>query len=72
MSKEQVRYVLGTPLLTDIFHVDRWDYVYTRDPRDGTREQRHLAVYFDGGRLARVDGDIVAAGSAPANEERRK
>jgi outer membrane protein assembly factor BamE len=72
MSKEQVRFVLGTPLLTDVFHPDRWDYVYTRDPRDGTKEQRRLAVYFNDGRLVRVDGDIVAAGSAPANEGRGK
>jgi len=72
MSKEQVRFVLGTPLLIDIFHADRWDYVYTRDPRDGTKEQRRLAVFFDAGRLVRVDGDIVAAGSALGNGERGK
>jgi len=72
MSKEQVRFVLGTPLLTDIFHADRWDYIYYRDARKGTKEQRRLAVYFEAGRLARVDGDIVAAGSALAERERSK
>ena len=42
MTKEQVRFVLGTPLVTDIFHADRWDYVFYRESADGKREQRNL------------------------------
>ena len=61
MTKEQVRYVLGTPLVTDIFHADRWDYVYYRDTRRGPREERKIAILFESGRLARVVGDVVAA-----------
>ena len=61
MSKEQVRYVLGTPLVADIFHADRWDYVYYRDPRKGQREGRKIAVLFENGKLVRVLGDVVAA-----------
>ena len=61
MSKEQVRYVLGTPLVADIFHADRWDYVYYRDPRNGPREGRKIAVVFEDGKLVRVLGDVVAA-----------
>ena len=64
MSKEQVRFVLGTPLLTDIFHGDRWDYVYWREAPSGKREQRKLAVFFADGKLTRLDGDIAAAGGA--------
>jgi outer membrane protein assembly factor BamE len=61
MSREQVRGILGTPLLTDIFHADRWDYVYWRVDPEGKREQRKLAVHFNGdGKLARLDGDVVA------------
>jgi outer membrane protein assembly factor BamE len=60
MSKEQVRFVLGTPLLTDIFHAERWDYVYWRETPEGKREQRKLAVHFSDGRLARLDGDVVS------------
>lgn len=62
MSKEQVRFVLGTPLLTDIFHADRWDYVYWRETSQGKREQRRLAVYFSDGKLTRLDGDVASAG----------
>jgi outer membrane protein assembly factor BamE len=61
MSKEQVRYVLGTPLVADIFHADRWDYVYYREPRKGVREGRKIAVLFEDGKLVRVVGDVVAA-----------
>lgn len=63
MSKEQVRLALGTPLLTDIFHADRWDYVYLREKAGAKREQRKLTVFFEDGRLTRVDGDVVAAGA---------
>ena len=62
MSKEQVRFILGTPLLTDVFHAERWDYVYYLDRRGKPREQRRLVVHFQDGRLARLDGDVVAAG----------
>ena len=61
MSKEQVRFVLGTPLITDIFHADRWDYVYWREDTGGKREQRKLAVFFGDGKLVRLDGDVVPA-----------
>jgi outer membrane protein assembly factor BamE len=66
MTKEQVRYVLGTPLVTDIFHADRWDYVFYREEKGGKREQRNLSVIFEKERLARVIGDLMPAeGAAP-------
>jgi outer membrane protein assembly factor BamE len=65
MSKEQVRFVLGTPLLTDIFHADRWDYVYRREKANSNVvEQRRIAVFFKDGKLARVEGDVTPAHSA--------
>jgi len=66
MSKDQVRFVLGTPLVTDIFHADRWDYVYYRDTQRGGREERKIAVVFENGKLARVLGDVLPA--APREE----
>ena len=62
MSKEQVRFILGTPMVNDIFHPDRWDYVFWRETSRGTREQRKLTVHFDKGQLARLDGDVVPSG----------
>jgi outer membrane protein assembly factor BamE len=63
MSKEQVRQMLGTPLLTDIFHADRWDYVFWREKPGTKREERRLTVFFEDGKVTRLDGDMVAAGS---------
>jgi outer membrane protein assembly factor BamE len=67
MTKDQVRFALGTPLLTDIFHGERWDYIYWREDAAGKREQRKVAVHFKDGKLERVDGDVVAA--APPQAE---
>lgn len=66
MSRDQVRFVLGTPLLTDTFHVDRWDYVYRFKPGHKEPQQRRLAVFFVDGKLAKVDGDVVPATGAAA------
>jgi len=59
MTRDQVRFVLGTPLLMDVFHADRWDYVYYREVPGGKREQRNLSVVFEKDKLARVLGDLV-------------
>lgn len=64
MTREQVRFVLGTPLVADIFHADRWDYVYFRDIAGKPREQRKLSVFFEDGKLARVAGDTMPATAA--------
>ncbi len=51
MTREQVREILGSPMLTDVFHADRWDYVFTIR-RQGTEPQaRKLAAFFDGDKL---------------------
>ena len=62
MSREQVRYLLGTPLVADIFHADRWDYVYWREAPDGKREERRVALFFSAdNRLERITGDVVSS-----------
>jgi len=65
-SREQVRFVLGTPLLTDAFHADRWDYVYRFQPGHGEVQQRRMSLYFADGKLARIEGDVVANPPATA------
>ena len=55
MSRVQVRDVLGSPLVTDVFHADRWDYVFTIK-RPGTQPQlRSVVALFEGDRLLRVE-----------------
>ena len=62
MTKDQVRFVLWTPLLTDVFHSDRWDYIYLFRPGNrGEPQKRQLTVFFEDGKLSRVAGDVVAA-----------
>lgn len=63
LTKDQVRFILGTPVLMDMFHANRWDYVY-RFQKGGasTVEMRKFSTFFDeSGRLARVSGDVMAA-----------
>ncbi len=61
MSKDQVRFALGTPLVTDLFHADRWDYIYRFKPGRGELQSRRLVVHFENDKLVRVGGDVVAA-----------
>lgn len=68
MSREQVRFALGTPLVADMFHADRWDYVYRFQPGRGEAQQRRLVVFFEDGKLARVGGDVVAESDAAATQ----
>lgn len=67
MTKNQVKFVLGTPPITDAFHQDRWDYVYSLQQGGGERQQRRLTLFFDGDKLARIEGDIKPA-PAPPNQ----
>ncbi len=57
MTRVQVRDILGTPLLTSIFHADRWDYVFTFKRQGLEPQARKVTVFFKGGLLERVDAD---------------
>jgi outer membrane protein assembly factor BamE len=59
MTRSQVRFVLGSPLVTDMFHGDRWDYVYLMQKQGRPDERRRLTVIFDGDKMASVEGDVV-------------
>lgn len=58
MNKRQVQFILGTPLLTDFFRTDRWDYTYTIQRGHEPMEIRYLTLFFQDDALARIDGDI--------------
>ncbi len=66
MTREQVRFVLGTPLVTDIFHADRWDYVFYREIPGAPTQHRQFSVFFEKDRLVRVAGDVNPAEGSPA------
>jgi outer membrane protein assembly factor BamE len=64
MTRSQVRFILGTPLVADPFHADRWDYVYQLQKRGELKESRHITIVFDQDKLARIEGDVVPSGEA--------
>lgn len=63
MTRSQVRFALGTPLVADPFHADRWDYVYVQQKKGRVLEKRRIVVVFKDDALVRIDGDVVAKGS---------
>ena len=59
MSRTQVRDILGTPLLTSVFHGDRWDYVFTFKRQGLEPQMRKVAVFFKGDVLERMEADAL-------------
>ena len=72
MSKRQVSFVLGSPLLIDPFHHDRWDYVYTLSKGRKTPEIQRMALFFDGDKLVRVDDHALPGGTPSSTPEKTK
>jgi outer membrane protein assembly factor BamE len=63
MTKSQVRFIMGTPLVQDSFHGKRWDYVYQMREAGKIKEQRRVILDFENELLKSVRGDVIAAGS---------
>lgn len=63
LPREQVRGVLGSPLLTSVFHADRWDYVFSFKRQGQPLQQRRLTVFFKGDALERVESDELPSES---------
>jgi len=61
MTRSQVRFILGTPLVADAFHQNRWDYVYLTGKANDVHMKHKITVIFEGDKLKRVEGDIVPA-----------
>jgi len=66
MTRSQVRFLLGTPLVADAFHPDRWDYLFIQRPEGKLKHERRLTVWFDGDRLVRAVTDVPEAAAVPA------
>jgi outer membrane protein assembly factor BamE len=64
MTKRQVRFLLGTPLIIDTFNQDRWDYFYSLkdyspEHREGTFRQERLTLFFENGQLGKIDNQLL-------------
>lgn len=59
MSRAQVNYLMGTPLILDPFHANRWDYIYSIQPGGGTMHQENITLFFnEGNQLVSLSGDF--------------
>lgn len=59
MTKDQVLLLLGSPILRDAFHTDRWDYTFNTSRNGIIKERSNLTVYFENGVLVRTEGDVL-------------
>ena len=59
MPRQTVRDILGTPLVTSVFHADRWDYAFTIRRQGAEPQQRRFSVFFKNNLLERVEGDAL-------------
>lgn len=65
MTKRQVAFVMGTPLLQDVYHNDRWDYVYSNEPGGEDRVEKKFTIHFKDEELVGLEGDL-RPGNSPS------
>ncbi|MEE4302298.1 MAG: outer membrane protein assembly factor BamE [Pseudomonadales bacterium] len=68
MTRRQVRFVLGEPVVANAFRADRWDYLYTIQIGAQERQQQRLTLYFDDDELSYFEGDFVPTAVKEARE----
>ena len=61
MTKAKVKFIMGTPLLVDPFHSNRWEYIYSNEPGSGDRVQRHIALFCRDDKLTHLEGNVTPA-----------
>jgi outer membrane protein assembly factor BamE len=66
MTKRQVRFIMGTPLVVDTFEPERWDYVHTMAKKGEEAKEERVSLYFDKDVLVRISGDFAPASGAKA------
>lgn len=57
MARRQVKYIMGTPILVDVFHQDRWEYIYSMTEGRGPRTQKQISLHFADDKLISIEGD---------------
>lgn len=67
MSRRQVRFIMGSPLVEDTFNPDRWDYPYVIRNGQTIIREAQVSIFFDGDRLVEVRGDYLPEWARPAD-----
>lgn len=57
MTKRQVLYIMGSPMLTDYFHQNRWDFIYSEQLDGGERKQKRITLFFESDQIVGIQGD---------------
>lgn len=65
MTKSQVRFIMGTPLVADTFNQNRWDYYYSLVPAKGDEVRERVAIFFEDDKLVGFRGDYIPSSLAP-------
>jgi len=58
MNKRQVLYVMGSPMLSDYFHKNRWHYIFYEKNEDGEEQEKRLLLFFDNDEIVGIQGDF--------------
>ena len=69
MTRQQVKMVVGTPMISDVFHENRWDYLYSLEQDHELVERRSMTLYFEGDVLSRIVDDEAPMQNAPAPQQ---
>ncbi len=69
-TKEQVRFILGTPMIEDTFNQDRWDYYYNIKRGDEHIETKHFIVYFENNLVTHWNGDFRLSSKQVEKEQK--
>ena len=72
MEKSRVLHLLGAPAIDDVFHPDRWEYLFSFAPGGEESGWRRIALHFEEDRLARIEGDLPPADAVPSPPEAAK
>jgi outer membrane protein assembly factor BamE len=71
MTQAQIKAALGAPLINDVYHANRWDYLYRFEKKGVVRDEQRLTLYFEQGVLARIDDATPLATSAVTTQEKK-
>ena len=58
MNKRQVLYIMGSPMLDNVFHKNRWDYIYSDQPSGEDRVQKQISLFFENDQIVGIQGDF--------------
>ena len=72
MPRSRVLHLLGSPAVDDVFHPDRWEYLYSFAPGGEESEWRRITLHFEENRLTRIEGELPPADAAPTEPEAAK